>query len=386
MTPRLMLFERSDGRWGTRNHVLVLPLLAAASRVTTVLAEQNSGVVSVVHDWENIPGDPDADRIRRVLVGTATNPNVGAVLMVGLDESDAWFADQAKETGQRVAFVALADSGGSLGAIDVGSDLLIGIASAAAEDSRVDAPLSGLCLGLECGASDAFSGITANPALGIASDMLTERGGTSFLAEITELIGAERLLAARAISPEVADDIMEVVHRFEQDLASAGVDLRGSQPAPGNIAGGLTTLEEKSLGAAMKGGAGPIVGVLEYGEQPSARGLHIMDTPGHDIESVTGMVTAGANIIGFTTGRGTPTGSPVAPTIKISSNTDVATRLPGLIDFDAGVITDGVETLEAVGRQVFEYLIEVANGRRTAAETLGSREFAFARLDPNWDG
>ena len=384
MKPELFLYRRDRGSWGTRNHTLVLPVHTAAGRVAATLAAEIPGAVAVTHDWENLPGDPDGDRIRRTLLGTATNPNVGAVLFVGLDEGDAWFADEARAAGQRVGFIGLAASGGTAGAIDAGLEALRILRDDTEGDVRVPAPVSGLCLGLECGGSDAFSGITANPALGFASDMLTELGATSFLAEITELIGTEHLLAARAISAEVANDVIEVIRRFERHVASFGVDLRGSQPVPGNIAGGLTTLEEKSLGAAMKGGRGPIVGVLEYAERPSAAGLHIMDTPGHDIESVTGMVAGGANLIGFTTGRGTPTGSPVAPTIKIASNTEMANRLPGLIDVNAGVIADGVETLEAVGHTVFEEIIAVANGRRTKAEKRGNREFAFARVNPTW--
>lgn len=384
MTPRLSLYERPDGRWGTRNHVLALPLHAAAARVAAALAAQVPGTVAVAHDWENLPGDPDADRIRRTLIGTATNPNVGAVLCIGLDTHDEYFVTEARNAGQRVDFIEIAASGGTAGAIDNGLAPLRQLAAAVAGEARRPAPASGLCLGLECGGSDAFSGITANPALGLASDMLVGFGGTSFLAEISELIGAEHLLAARAVSPEVAAAIIEVVQRFERDIASFGVDLRGSQPAPGNIAGGLTTLEEKSLGAAMKGGHRPITGVLEYGERPTVAGLYIMDTPGQDIEQITGMVAGGANIVGFTTGRGTPTGSPVAPTIRIATNTEMAVRLPGLIDLNAGVIVDGSESLEAVGRQIFDEIVAVANGKLTAAERRGHREFAFARLKPDW--
>lgn len=384
MTPELSLYARPAGRWGTRNHLLVLPLHTAAVRVAAALATQVAGAVAIAHDWENLPDDPDAARIRRTLIGTATNPNVGAVLLIGLDDQDCTFADATRQAGQRVDFIEISASGGTAGAIERGLDPLRRLATTIAGGIRQPAPVSGLCLGLECGGSDAFSGITANPALGLASDLLVGLGGTSLLAEISELIGAEHLLAARAVSPEVAAAISEVVQRFERDIASFGVDLRGSQPAPGNIAGGLTTLEEKSLGAAMKGGHSPITGVLEYGERPTVAGLCIMDTPGHDIEQITGMVAGGANIVGFTTGRGTPTGSPIAPTLKIATNTAMAVRLAELIDLNAGTIVDGSATLEAVGRQLFDAILAVANGRLTAAEIRGHREFAFARLKPDW--
>jgi altronate dehydratase large subunit len=242
-------------------------------------------------------------------------------------------------------------------------------------------PRAELVLGLECGGSDALSGITANPALGVASDLLVGDGGTSILAETPELIGAEEHLAARAATPEVARAVRETILGFERAIQELGVDVRGAQPSPGNQAGGLTTIEEKSLGAAKKGGDAPIVGVLDYGERPVSRGLHIMDTPGHDIEQMVGMVAGGCQIVAFTTGRGTPTGCPIAPCVKISSNTRVFERLRGDIDFDAGAILDGGGTVRSTGEQIYELLLRVAAGASTASERRGNREFAISRTD-----
>ena len=236
-----------------------------------------------------------------------------------------------------------------------------------------------LVLGLECGGSDALSGITANPALGVASDRLVAAGGTSVLAETPELIGAEDILARRAASPEVGRRVYDVILGFERAIEELGVDVRGAQPTPGNQAGGLTTIEEKSLGAAKKGGNAPVAGVVDYAERPAAPGLHIMDTPGQDIEQMVGMVAGGCQLVAFTTGRGTPTGSPIAPCLKISTNTATFERLDGDIDLDAGVILSGRESVRSMGERIYDALLRVAAGETTASERRGNREFAISR-------
>jgi altronate dehydratase large subunit len=244
------------------------------------------------------------------------------------------------------------------------------------------APVEALCLALECGGSDALSGITANPALGVASDLLVAAGGTSILAETSELIGAEHLLARRAVSPQVGASIVAMIDRFERDAGGIGVDLRGGQPAPGNIAGGLTTIEEKSLGAAKKGGSATIQSVLEYAAAPRSAGLHVMDTPGNDIEQMVGMVAAGCNVVTFTTGRGTPTGSPIAPCIKIATNSSLYRRLDGDLDVNAGSVLDEGESLAEVGRRIYACILATASGQLSAAERNGNREFSISRVQP----
>jgi altronate dehydratase large subunit len=373
-------FPRGDGRWGIRNHVLVMPVRAAANHAVLRIAAAVPAAAAVEHQAGSAVGS-DADRLRRTLTGFASNPNVAEVVVVGVTDDDAWLADALHERQTRVTFLSLAGCGGISATIDRGTAAAENAAARAAGDRRLPMPPAELVLGLECGGSDALSGITANPALGVASDLLVGDGGTSILAETPELIGAEESLAARATTPEVAQAVREAILGFEHAIRELGVDVRGAQPTPGNQAGGLTTIEEKALGAAKKGGGAPIVGVLGYAERPSLRGLHIMDTPGHDIEQMVGMVAGGCQIVAFTTGRGTPTGSPIAPCLKISSNTKVFERLEGDIDLDAGAILGGAESVRSMGERIYASLLRVAAGEPTASERRGNREFAISRTD-----
>jgi altronate dehydratase large subunit len=371
-------YRRADGRWGVRNHVLVMPVRAAANLVAERIAAAIPEAVAVAHQSAGDEG-ADSERVRRSFAGFVTNPNVAEALIVGVTEDDCWLADAAAAEGQRVEFISLAGCRGIAPAIEAGQAAAAGAAARAARVAREPMDPTALVLGLECGGSDALSGITANPALGVASDMLVDAGGTSILAETPELIGAEDILAERAVSPAVAERVYAAILGFERAIEELGVDVRGAQPTPGNQAGGLTTIEEKSLGAAKKGGNAPVAGVLDYAERPAGPGLHIMDTPGQDIEQMVGMVAGGCQLVAFTTGRGTPTGSPIAPCLKISTNTAMFERLGGDIDLDAGVILDGRETVRSLGARIYEALLAAAGGELTASERRGNREFAISR-------
>jgi altronate dehydratase large subunit len=376
----VLLYRRPTGGWGTRNHVLVLPVVASASGIGRALA-RGTGATWVEHDYEPTHDElpQNRERVARTLVGFATNPNVAAVLLVADSAERSPLMDAVRAAGQRADLVVVAEAGGLRGALEQGRARLEPLLARAAEARREPAPVSALMLGTECGGSDALSGITANPALGVASDHLVDAGGTVILAETTELIGAEHLLARRAVNPAVAEDIFRIIHRYEAVVRAHGEDIRGANPAPGNIEGGLTTIEEKSLGAAKKGGTRPITQVVEYAVRPATRGLVIMDTPGNDIEQMVGMVAAGSQVAVFTTGRGTPTGSPIIPVIKVATNSHIATRMQDNIDLNAGLILEGSETLESMGRRIYGAILAVAQGELTKAESLGHREFSISR-------
>ena len=325
----------------------------------------------------------DLAQTTRVLEGFAAHPNVASVLLVGLGcESldTAALAERLAAAGVVVRRLTIQEAGGAATAAK-GAALAAELLADAANARREPIPLSELILGLECGGSDAWSGITANPALGIASDRVVAAGGTVILSEIPEFIGAEELLAARA-TPALADEIRAAVYRGEDAARVMGVDMRGAQPTPGNIAGGLTTIEEKSLGAITKGGSSAVQALIGYGCRTTVRGLVLMDTPGNDAESVTGMVAGGSQVVAFTTGRGTPLGCPIAPVIKIATNTPMAERMADDIDLDAGIAISAGEPLEAVGARILAEVVAVASGKETAAERWGNGEFAINVIGP----
>ncbi len=381
MKSPLKAYKRSNGAWGLRNQVLILPLHSALSATARAIANNSDGAVAISHDWSG-EKDNDLTRILFTLSGYASNPNIFATifLSIGSPEEEEIVENAQKLGLERFSNLLLPE----IGSMQALQEKAIAIANQfckeASAQARIDAPWSAIVLGLECGGSDALSGITANPALGVASDRLVELGASSVLGETTEILGAEHLLAARAIDPAVGKKIVEMVARYEDSINYEGIDIRGAQPSRGNIEGGLSTLEEKSLGAAKKAGNAPFTGTLEFGEIPSAPGLYFMDTPGHDIEQLAGFGAGHINVVVFTSGRGTPTGSAIMPTIKVSTNTPMYESIPDLIDLDAGTIADGIETLAQVGSRIFDEIVQVANGKLTKAERGGHHEFALSRM------
>jgi altronate dehydratase large subunit len=388
MTPRESVFlgyRRRDGRVGVRNHVLVLASVQCANAVVDAIGRAVPEVVALSHAWGCSQIGDDLAQSRRVLEEFASHPNVAAALLIGLGcESMPTVAMAEALAGRGVAIrrLTIQEESGSRATIGRGIALARELLAEAAQAQREPIPLSELIVGLECGGSDAWSGVTANPAVGVASDLLVQAGGTAILSEVPEFIGAEHLLAGRAASPEVGRQIVAATLAHEAAAMRMGVDLRGAQPTPGNIAGGLTTIEEKSLGAITKGGSGAVQEFLPYAHRPTRRGLVVMDTPGNDTESVTGMVAGGAQVIVFTTGRGAPTGCPIAPVIKVATNSVMFRRLAGDMDLDAGTIIEAGEPLADVGTRIFGEIVAVANGKEMAAERLGAREFAINVIGP----
>jgi altronate dehydratase large subunit len=374
-------YDRGNGRWGFRNHVLILPLHQILSASAREIEAKSEGAVAVSHDWSQVI-EKDHERIIHSLAGNATNPNLYAtvLLRLGTPIEDEVITRAKKYGNTKLIEVSLTEAKSIENLTQSGIQRANELLKEAKAQQRVSAPISAIVLGLECGGSDAYSGITANPALGVASDELVAQGATSILGETMEILGAEHLLAQRAITKEVGQQIIDVVARYEASINYEGIDIRGAQPSRGNIEGGLSTLEEKSLGAAKKAGNAAFTGVLEYAIAPTKAGLYFMDTPGHDIEQLTGFGAAGVNITVFTTGRGTPTGSAVMPTIKVATNSEMANAIPDIIDLNSGTIADGTESLEENGKLIYQLILDVANGQLTKAELGGHHEFNLSRL------
>jgi altronate dehydratase large subunit len=383
MTQTFAGYRRADGSIGVRNHVVVIPTVVCANSVVERLDREGTELALLTHQHGCAQVGDDLQMTRRVLSGVGRNPNVGATLLVSLgcetNVAEA-LAEDIGATGRPVELFRIQEYGGVSATLDAVRAAAARLSAELAAQEREQIPLSELSVGLECGGSDAWSGITANPALGRAADLLVEAGATVVLAETPETVGAEHLLAARATEPAVAERLLAAVATWELHAHATGADARGAQPTPGNQAGGLTTIEEKSLGALQKGGSTPLVEVVDYGERPTRRGLVFMDTPGQDIEQVTGFAAGGVHVVCFTTGRGTPTGCPVLPVVKISTNSRTASLLAEHIDIDAGPISTGDATIDSIGREIFETILAVAAGQRVAAEIGRHREFAIPRL------
>lgn len=376
-------YRRADGRVGTRNEIWILCTVGCVANTARRIAERASarfagrvdGIHAITHPFGCSQLGDDLDNTERVLASLAQHPNTGGVLIVGLGcESlqmkrllDAIGAHDASRLRFFNAQQSQDETEDGIAAVAE----LVEIASA---DRREACPLSALTLGLKCGGSDGFSGITANPLVGRMADRLADAGGTPVLTEIPEIFGAEHLLMARATDRAVFDGIVAVVNDFKRYFLAYGQPV-SENPSPGNVAGGITTLEEKSLGAVQKGGHAPVTQVLRYGERTHTAGLALLEAPGNDAVSSTALVAAGATVLLFTTGRGTPLGFPV-PTLKIASNSDLAAAKPNWIDFDAGrVLSSG--DIEAVADDLLELIIATASGQPARNEINGEREIAI---------
>jgi altronate dehydratase large subunit len=321
----------------------------------------------------------------RALTGYCVNPNVGAVLLVSLgceELTPALLAPGLMQAQQRYEILVIQEEGGTTAAVAKGKQLAAQLVDAVANDQRELVDVSRLTVGVKCGGSDALSGLTANPATGEMADLLVGAGGRVLMTEVPEMIGAEHVLAQRAADADVRERIVQVVQKMEDSILATGVDVRGSEPSPGNIEGGLTTLEEKSLGAILKGGTSPIRQVVAYAEAPTQPGLIVMDGPALDAVSVTGMLAAGAQMVVFTTGRGTPVGAAIAPVVKVATNSALFHAMADNMDVNAGQVLDDGISLADMGHKIFEEVIAVASGKLTRSEVLGHHEFAVHSIGP----
>lgn len=377
-------YRRPDGRIGVRNKIFILPTSVCASDTTRIVASQIEGAVTFNNQNGCSQVAGDMQLTMDVMAGMAANPNVYGIIAVSLGcencQMDLTVKAIRERTNKPIVEFIIQENGGTLTTIERAVRAGKKMAQDASMLQREPFPISELIIGTECGGSDPTSGLASNPLIGELSDHMVDHGGTSILSETTEFIGAEHLLAKRGKTPEISRRIYEIVHNYEKALQLVGEDVRQGNPSPGNIVGGITTLEEKSLGCIHKGGHREVSAVYDYAKQVDEKGLVIMDTPGNDPSSVAAMVAGGAQIVVFSTGRGTPTGNPICPVIKITANRNTYQNMIDNIDVDASPIIFGEKSLEECGLDLFEEVIQVANGKLTKAESLGYTEMAIARL------
>ena len=378
-------YRRPDGRVGVRNKILILPASVCASDTARIVAGQVEGAVTFHNQNGCSQVGADQQMTVDVMAGYAANPNVYGTVVISLGcencQMDLVAAAIRERTNKPLEQFIIQECGGTVRTVELAVRAARKMAAEASLMQKEPFPMSELIVGTECGGSDPTSGLASNPLIGEMSDRMVSLGGTSILSETTEFIGAEHILARRGATPEISQRIYDIVHRYEKVLQLVGEEVRAGNPSPGNKAGGLTTLEEKSLGCIHKGGHTSVNAVYDYAKPVEAhKGLVIMDTPGNDPSSVAGMVAGGCQVVVFSTGRGTPTGNPIAPVIKITGNKLTFAKMEDNIDLDASPVIYGPQSLEEMGDALMAELQAVASGKLTKAEALGFTEMAIARV------
>lgn len=373
-------YRRSDGRVGIRNHVLILPTCACGSESSRIVASQVRGAVNIVFNTGCSDVAANTEMSQKVLTGFACNPNVYGVVIIGLGcetvGHKALREKIQKMTDKPVVSFGIQEEGGTLKTIEKAVRSAREMAAQAGLVKKECCDISELLMGIECGGSDATSGMASNPAVGELSDRLVDLGASTIMSESIEWIGGEHIVARRGATPEIHNQVIKVCEDYEKHLKVAGQDCRAGQPTPGNKAGGLSTIDEKSLGCIRKGGTRPIVEVLEQAVRPSRHGAIVMDTAGYDISSVTSMVAAGCACVIFTTGRGTPTGNAIAPVLKVTANKRTYTHMEDNMDVDLSGIIDGSTTIAECGEMLLNEIVEVCSGKLTKAEAYGFSDIA----------
>ncbi|MGF1544440.1 MAG: UxaA family hydrolase [Parvularculaceae bacterium] len=387
-----MGFRRADGRAATRNYIGVLTSVNCSATVATHVADafrgaslapwpNVDGVVALTHNAGCCVGANESFvQLRRTIAGFARHPNFAGVLIIGLgceaNQIAGLMETQGLAHADNLRSLVIQDEGGTTATVRAGREMVGEMLDVANDVAREPIPASELVLGLECGGSDGYSGITANPALGAAADLLVRHGGTAILSETPEIYGAEHLLTSRADTPEVAEKLKELI-RWWEGYASQNGGKMDNNPSHGNKAGGLTTIYEKSLGAVAKGGTTRLMDVYRYGEPIDKKGFVLMDSPGYDPMSITGQVASGANIVAFTTGRGSVYGCKPVPSVKLATNTAMFERMSDDMDVNCGRVLDGEATIAEMGEEIFRRLIAIASGERTRSEVHGFGDNEF---------
>jgi len=369
-----MGYRRANGTVGTRNYVGILSAVVCVNEVVENIVRQVQGTARFTHHQGCCQTLLDIGIVNRTLTGLGKNPNLHSVIIVslGCESTDLTeVIEGIKASGKRVEHLVVQEIGGATRTTAEGILMAQLMVREASLQQREPFPISELVMGMKCGSSDTTSGLVPNPAIGVASDLLVAAGGISILGEVTEFIGAEHILARHAVNETVAQGILDLVARMEKRAMAVGEDIRGGQPTGGNIKGGLTTIEEKSLGAIAKAGTAPIMAVYEYGVRPTVKGLVVMDSPGREPEILTGLAAAGCNVIVFATGRGAPQGFPFVPVLKITGSRTAVEKMSDHIDMDLSAVIDGGDTIPAAGRRILEELTQIGSGTMTKAEIFG---------------
>ena len=369
-----MGYVRPDGKVGARNYVGVIPSVTCANDVAQAICRQVMGTVSFLHHQGCCQMPPDLERVTDTLISLGKSPNLASVLVVSLGCEGTDHERLVKEiaaTGKHVEIIHIQELGGVSKAIQAGTDIARRLVIEASGLQRQPVDVSNIVMAIKCGASDTTSGMASNCVIGYVADKLVDLGATVIFGETTEFIGGEHLLARRAVSKEVGDKIFKIVNDMENRAKAIGCDMRKGQPTPGNIAGGLSSIEEKTLGAIVKSGTRPIQGVLDYPEfVTDQKGLWIKDTPGREPEILTGMAATGAQFMMFSTGRGAPQGFPSMPVVKICGNPITYPRMEQDMDLNAGLIITGDKTIEQVGEEAFAKALRTLSGEMTKNEAI----------------
>ena len=377
-------YERPDGQVGIRNWIGVISVMDNVNPITRAVCGAVDGTIPVTTLFVRGQFGRDLEIAFDTLAGMGRNPNLAGALVIGLEEySTGQIADRIANTGKPIETVILQRTAGSIAATAEGTEKAARLVAEASSFRRREFPAAALTLGVECGGSDTTSGLASNPAIGRAADRLVDDGGTVIISETSEFLGAEDLFAERAADDSVKRAFLDRVLGHEKASMARGLDIRGANPVADNIKGGLSTIEEKALGAMSKAGTRPLVGVLDYGESPIRKGLHFMATPAPAVESMTAFAASGCQLIAFSTGVGNIIGNYVSPTIKVSGNPKTVGKMPVNIDHDVGSILEGGRTITEVGDELYDYVLDVSSGTKVASEILNQRETAISRFEPS---